>query len=149
MHQVLGWSGMVISFLSSGNVQLLGSKQLCKPCSLQAGSKCINFPSECLRMGKFLCLSLVHLCDSGLLSGRLYASKICTASQKHVIFLKCAASSSFSVTSVWAATIDMANSDHLPWVVYAASLIMKPPFPMLQNQKGNAITLQKYHKTKE
>lgn len=68
MHQVLGWSGMVISFLSSGNVQLLGSKQLCKPCSLQACSKCINFPSECLRMGKFLCLSLVHLCDSGLLS---------------------------------------------------------------------------------
>jgi len=53
---------------NSGNIQLQGSKQLCKPHSLQACSKCINFPSECLRMCRFLCLSLVHLCDSGPLS---------------------------------------------------------------------------------
>lgn len=136
---------------SAGNIQLLGSKQLCKPRSLQACSKCINFPSECLRMLKFLCLSLVHLCDSGPLSLEGCVHPKHAQPGRDTSFFKRAASLSFAVTSVQAVTNGMANSDHLRWVVCAARLIwcMQPSFPLLQKQKGNAITLQKYRKTKE
>lgn len=136
---------------SSGNIQLLGSKQLCKSHSLQGCSKCINFPSECLRMCKFLCLSLVHLCDSGPLSLEGCMHPKHAQPVKDTSFFKNAVSFRFVVTSIMAVTNGMANSDHLHWVVYAACWIwcMRPSFPLLKKQKGNAIALQGYYKTKE
>lgn len=141
---------MVTSSLSFGNIQFLGTKQLCKPYTPQICSECINFSFYVFMNGQILTfISGSSMKFWPLESGRMYASKIRIA--RVMPFFKHVTSSSVSVTSVLPVTNDMANSDHLSWVVCTASLnwTMKPAFPMLQNQKYKATTLWKYHKTKE